>query len=78
MGSLTISTAQGTPAFSGSKTFTISDANLTIFYNWCMVTYGQPTQAAGLLAWAEDMVQTTVGRIAQVQAQAAIVPIPIT
>ncbi len=84
MGTITFTINQGTPAFSGTKTYNVSDADLTRFFNWAETYYSQPrpgfpsvvpvtTKSGAALAWAQDiLLNYTLPKIISLEQNAAI------
>ena len=88
-GSLTISVTSASPAFSGSKTYTIPDADMAKFYAYVQGAYAcvpvapattcTPfTLGQSILAWANGIVAGTVANVQNFNTVPAAVPPPIT
>ena len=77
-GSLTISVTSASPAFSGSKTYTIPDADMAKFYAFVQGAYPSASLAQSILAWANGIVAGTVANVQNFNTVPAVVPPPIT
>ena len=86
MGSITFSITQGSPAFSASKTYNISDADLTRFITWAANYYAPSTPQnpnpppltnnQACLAWTQDWMRQTVSLQANYEASLAVKALP--
>ena len=82
MATFTISLS-GSSVVNGSKSWTISDADVQALTNYLSAAYGRPPPAAPLtpqqclLAWVQDFVGQTVANVKDYQRSAAVIT-PIT
>lgn len=75
MGTLTISLTS-TPV-TGTKSYTVSDADVTALINYIQTQYGAATASAALLLWVQQWVNETANRV-QTNNTTLSIPAPIT
>ena len=89
-GSITISVASASPAFSGTKTFTFADSDMVKFYAFVQAAYPAPpcvpvapantctttpyTLAQSLIAWAQGFMNGTVANVENYDKQLVAAP----
>lgn len=69
MGSITITVIRDDPAFTGERSYNISDANLGRLVAWAQVHFGTPGNPLGqveaLNAWVDNFINNTKASVVQ-------------
>ncbi len=91
MGTISFTITQGTPAFTGTKTYTVADADLIRFFNWAETYYASRpfplnlsdssptplTKGQAAVAWAKDvLIEQTLPKIIEFEKQMSIKNLP--
>jgi hypothetical protein len=82
MATLTISLS-GSGVINGSKTYTVSDADITSLLQWAVSNYASalpltPTNSQILLAWVQGWINATINSVKQFQTPPPVTPTPIS